>query len=134
MKIPLHFEQVTREADVKFFTGFDKTEIFKFVFEHLSEKASHMNYWLGKINTVKDKMDESVDPSRYTVPTLKPGPKRKLSLEQEFFLVMLRLRLGLFLQDLAFRFDTSKSQVSSIFTTWIKLTLLSRPVRHIGHF
>ena len=49
----------------------------------------------------------------------KRGPKRSLSLEQEFFLVLARLRLGLLEIDLATRAALSQSQLSRIFITWI---------------
>ena len=39
--------------------------------------------------------------------------------EQELFLVLVRLRLGLLVQDIAHRFNTSASNVSRIFKTWI---------------
>lgn len=50
---------------------------------------------------------------------LKPGPSRKLSLEQEFLLTLIRLRLGLLIEDLAFQVSVGK--VSQITITWIKL-------------
>ena len=50
----------------------------------------------------------------------KPGPERKLSLQQEFLLVLMKLRLGLMLKDLVFRFQVSPGKVSQIFITWIK--------------
>ena len=42
-----------------------------------------------------------------------------MSPEQELFLVLVRLRLGLLLQDLAHHYHISTSQVSRIFKTWI---------------
>ena len=47
------------------------------------------------------------------------GKKRSLSPLEEFFLVLVRLRLGLFVQDIAYRFGISQSTVSRIFSTWI---------------
>ena len=49
------------------------------------------------------------------------GPKRKLKLIDEFFMVMVRCKVGLFEDDLADRFDIAVSQVSKIFTTHINL-------------
>ena len=51
----------------------------------------------------------------------KVGTGRKLSLENQFFLVMVRLRLGLDLQDLADRFGISSSTASRLFISWINL-------------
>jgi len=49
------------------------------------------------------------------------GRKRKLSLEEELLAVLMRLRLGLLLEDMADRFDIAKGTASKIFTTWIKV-------------
>jgi hypothetical protein len=68
---------------------------------------------------------------------LKPGPSRKLKLVLELLLVMMRLRLGLLVQDLACHFQISDSLVSSIFITWIKLMrlelshLIVWPAKHV---
>jgi len=51
----------------------------------------------------------------------KPGPSRKLSYLDEFLLVLIRLKAGLFFQDLADRFEISTSLVSRICNTWINL-------------
>ena len=65
-------------------------------------------------------------------------PSSSLCLEDELFLVLIRLRLGLFLQDLANRFRVSPSVVSRIFQKWLdvmcaRLTfLISWPTREIN--
>ena len=51
----------------------------------------------------------------------KPGPQRKLKLEQELLLIMMRLHLALSVGDLAFRSAISDSLVGSIFISWVKL-------------
>ena len=53
-----------------------------------------------------------------------PGRDRSLSLEQEFFLTVIRLRFGLLVKDLAFRFKISTPQVTRVFHTWVKLMAL----------
>ena len=68
---------------------------------------------------------------------LKPGPSRKLKLVLELLLVMMRLRLGLSVHDLACLFQITDSLVSSIFITWIKLMTLELshlivwPAKHV---
>jgi hypothetical protein len=62
--------------------------------------------------------DATLPSSSYTP---RRGPSRKLSLEQEFFLVLVKLRLGLVQHDLAHRFKISLGRVSQTFITWIKL-------------
>ena len=104
----LTFAQLTREHDVMFYTGLKNSEVFKMLFDHLGVKAADMHYWKGQkitaktITTPRDKRNISL---------------RCLSLEQEFLLTMMRLRLGLLVDDLAFRFKISEGLTSSIFTT-----------------
>ena len=43
----------------------------------------------------------------------------KLPTKDEFFLVLVRLRLGLLEMDLAYRFEVSQSYVSAVLNTWI---------------
>ena len=43
----LKLEQITREADVRFFTGLRSTIIFKFLFDRPLSKAENMQYWRG---------------------------------------------------------------------------------------
>ena len=129
--IPMKFCQLTREADFRFFTGLDGTKIFKILFEHVQKKVSLMRYWDGSKKTVATEKKRSsiaktdsismspdfnnVDENWLAVS--KPGPERKLSLQQEFLLVLMKLRLGLMVKDLAFRFQVSPGKVSQIFIT-----------------
>ena len=74
-----------------------------------------MHYWKGLSNTSTD----------LTSPrNLKNSNLRSLTLEQEFLLTLMRLRLGPLNGDLTNCFKVSSSLVSSIFTTWIKLMSL----------
>ncbi|CAG2235089.1 unnamed protein product [Mytilus edulis] len=49
------------------------------------------------------------------------GSREKLSLIDEFFLTMVRLKVGLLVEDLAIRFSISVGLVSQIFSSWINL-------------
>ena len=66
-------------------------------------------YYGTKTNT------DNIQSSDYT----KHGPKRSLTPEEEFFLVFVRLRLGLLEEDLAFRACISQSNLSRIIITWL---------------
>ncbi len=60
------------------------------------------------------------------------GPKRSLSHLEEFILVLMRLKVGLFIDDLSNPFDISSGYVSKTFSSWIsflhhELPLLFKP-------
>ena len=94
---------------VKFCTGFpDYTTLVIFYEEILESDAKVMRQWDGK------RYSENYDEVKY-------GRHSKLPLLEQLFLTLVRLRLGLFQQDLAIRFGLSQSTVSRIPTTWINL-------------
>ena len=70
------------------------------------------------------------------LPVSNDGPAIKLSLLQELLLTLIKIRLNLLNDDLAFRFQIFNGKVSQIFLTWIKLlskelsVLVIWPSRH----
>ena len=91
-----------------------------------------MTYWDGSKKTLKPRKGSgsieiieallsSPDIEFNKITLLKPGPKRTLTLEQEFLLVLMKLRLRIMVEDLALRFKVSRGKMSQIFITWIKL-------------
>ena len=97
---------------ISFYTGFPNYETLMVCFEFVANKAQNMSY--GKY-----------DRKLYnTSPLLSPGAARSLSLLDEFFLVLVRLRLGLLERDLADRFGISESTVSRICKSWMRLLRL----------
>lgn len=141
MYAAMQFAQITRESDVRFFTGFESTKSFKEIFNFLVPRAQLMKYWEGPKRTSSVEREESTQHMIDTIisspeyvegsilPINKPGPPRKTSLEQEYLLTLMRLRLGLLIKDLAFRFQISTTRVSQIWITWVKL--LSKELRHL---
>ena len=124
--ISMQFHHMTCESDVRFFTGFESSQMFITVFDFVKIKASIMTYWDGCKKTLlpdrtPTELTNLLASPEYNVLPLKNGPNRKLSLEQEFLLTMMRFRLGLLTDDLAFRFQVSSGKVSQILITWIKL-------------
>ena len=109
----IKFEKLTRDSDVKLFTGLENAEVFQAVFEYLQPQAVTMVYWRGPKNTSVSLF------KRHSI-----HGNRKLLLEEELFMVMQRLRLGLLTEYLAHTFSISTSQVSSILFTWFRLMSL----------
>ena len=113
VKVSMQFEQLTREVEVRLYTGLPYPEAFKCIFDFLSPKAQTMQYWRGRKQTAREAPNTSYN--------TRPGPERKLRLEQELLATLMKLKLGLLIEDLAFRFQVSPSTLSSIFITWVKL-------------
>ena len=91
----------------KFYTGFPNYEIFSMVLSFLGrEAASQLVYSYSEQKDAQKKE--------------KAGPKRTLSVEEEFFLVLCRFKVGLLEEDLAARFKISQSLLSRIIVTWTK--------------
>ena len=97
---------------ILFYTSYEALIIF---FKYIEPKLEKMQYWKGE-RLVKGSQPYQEDENRK-----KQGPSRKLSFLDEFLLVLMRLKAGLFVQDLADRFGVSISLVSRICITWINL-------------
>ena len=93
------------------------SDVFNLLYQHLLVKAKHLQYWRGSKLTLATPPCNRVQGVDFSG---RKGPSRSLSIEQEFLLVLMRLRMGLLVDDLAYRFNITISQVSSVFTTWIK--------------
>lgn len=82
---------------------------FLCLWEFLGESTKKVNYWNSNVGDLNK------------TPSKRPGRRRKLSQQNELFMTLIRLRLGLLHQDLAYRFKTNTRQVSTIILTWIQL-------------
>lgn len=102
-------------AAVLFYTGFPSYEALMSFYSYLEPKLCKMQYWKGA-TFLKESQPYQEDELKK-----KPGPARKLTYLDEFLLVLMRLKAGLFVQDLADRFGISTSLVSRICITWINL-------------
>ena len=86
--------------------------MFQACFNFLKDSSVSMRTWKGSQTTPNDVQQHGS----------KPGSKLKLCLEEQFFLVMTHLRLGLSVADpLADRFKVHPSTVSRIFSMWVNL-------------
>ncbi|XP_064480407.1 uncharacterized protein LOC135393955 [Ornithodoros turicata] len=102
----------------QFYTGLPDLEIFDALHDYLDPGENGSNIARQK------------KPGN-TPPQAGCGRMRKLSTKNELFLVLVRLRLGLFEQDLADRFGVSQSTVSRICISWLNfmyLKLLKLPL------
>eukprot|EP00112_Aurelia_sp_Birch-Aquarium-sp1_P004783 Seg1542.7 transcript_id=Seg1542.7/GoldUCD/mRNA.D3Y31 product="hypothetical protein" protein_id=Seg1542.7/GoldUCD/D3Y31 len=85
----------------KFYTGLPDYETFKIIFDSFGPALKNLIYHGTQNNP-------NADSPGYQ----KRGPKRAFTAEQEFFLVLVRLRLGLLEEDIAFRTGISTSHFS----------------------
>ena len=92
---------------VRFWTGFPNYATFLAVFTFLLPRATQMKYW---------RKDKECDEMKLNV-----NKDRKLSKIDEFFMVMLRLKVGFLTPVLQHIFQVSAGFVSCVFNTWINL-------------
>ena len=104
---------------IQFYTGFASYKLLKVCFDFLGPAVDNLNYW-GQGNDFMI-YDNTVDGDKSFQPK---GHHQILRPIDEFFLVMIRLRLGLLEKDLAYRFGISQSTVSRILITWINFLYL----------
>ena len=99
------------DSDVRFFTGLDSKEAFTNLCSYISKFVKRR--WRGLRVLANRKLRYfKYSPRQF-------GPKRKLSVDAEFLLTLMKLRLGLLRHDLAKRFNISNSLCSHIFHAWL---------------
>ncbi|KAH3879680.1 hypothetical protein DPMN_003586 [Dreissena polymorpha] len=97
-----YYDVKDKDEQLCFYTGIPSNEHFQAVFDE-----------------IKDNAEEQTSRRKVSYTTNQGGRPRSLSVINEFFMVLMRLRLGLLIEDLAFRFCLSKSQCSDIVNRWI---------------
>ena len=80
----------------KFYTGFPNFGSLNAVFEYFESKLEYMQYWRGPKTTRNPYLSY-----QQASPSSEPGPFHSLSHLEEFVLVLMRLRVGLFVNYLA---------------------------------
>ncbi|ESO85495.1 hypothetical protein LOTGIDRAFT_77036, partial [Lottia gigantea] len=96
------------DEDIRFWTGFYSYESFKLFWTHFVEKNSQNIRCWGVDNAKTQDSDLC-------------GPKRKLLPIDELFMVLLKLKRGSAIKDIAERFGIHETHVSRIFITWINI-------------
>ncbi len=100
------------DKECRFYTNMPTYKVFKAFFRYLEKRADgQLKYWKGPSTTPKSEHFSA----RHTK---KPGPQRKLSFEEEFFLSVARLKTGYECSHLAKLFGVSEGLVSEVTTTW----------------
>ncbi|KAH6938579.1 hypothetical protein HPB50_010896 [Hyalomma asiaticum] len=96
--------------DISFYTGLPNFESFMSLLRLIDpgENAENIRVWSRS----------------YSGRPSNAGRPHMLTAEDQLFLVLVRLRLGLFERDLAYRFKVSVATVSRICTTWISFIYL----------
>ena len=111
-------EDVLNSDDsVKFYTGISSLACFTLLLNTLLPYAESMKYW--------DKNKSQLSNYQKNLDLKKPGRKRSLQINEEFVLVLMRLKLGLTERHLADIFSVTKSTVSRIYVTWIYFLALT---------
>lgn len=88
-----------------YYTGLSPDQ-FNFMFNFFGADTNHLVIWQGQKRTYTGKR-------QYFNRTKSISPKNQL------FITLVRLRCGLLMKDIAYRFDISESYVSKIIITWI---------------
>ena len=93
------FEDISGEdEEVSFYTGLPNAGTFYALFGMLEDASTHTQ--------------------KREIASGKSGRPRNLRLIDEFLLILMCLRLGLLIEDLAYRFHISKATCSSIISRW----------------
>ncbi|CAN7987227.1 unnamed protein product [Ixodes pacificus] len=101
------------DADIQFYTGLPRYSSFVFLLEFLDPGEN------GKNIKRHQKASSGGQPSHES-----SGRRQKVSVENQLFLVLVKLHLGLFHQHLGHLFSVSTSTVSRIFSSWVNFMYL----------
>ena len=109
-KLEISVENIkSSNENISFYTGFPTYLAFQQCLTFLNPGVNGQNiiYYDSKVSDEK-----------------KTSRARKLDIEDEYLMTLMRLRLGLFEQDLAYRFKIGKTTVHRIVVSWINFMFL----------
>ena len=109
------------DSDINFFTGFPNYQTLLACYNFLNPGSNGEN--ITYVSSITDEIDFTCF-SSVEIKGNKVGKRRKLSTLDEYFMVLVRLRLGLFERDLAERFNVHVSSVNRICISWINFMYL----------
>jgi hypothetical protein len=110
----LQHTDLKTDQSVKSLTGIPSKAAFHKLFDHVKGNIKKVKYWSGPKGSGRKGRNFKKSPKKF-------GPSRKLPQKDELLLTLMKLRLGSTNEDLAQRFGISRSTVSNIFNTWIKI-------------
>ena len=109
------------DSDINFFTGFPNYQTLLTCYNFLNPGTNGGN--IAYVSSVTDEVDFMCASSIESKGN-KPGKRRKLGTLDEFFMVLVRMRLSLFERDLAHRFNLHVSTVNRICISWVNFMYL----------
>ena len=110
------FNQLIRNDDINFYSGIPKIPVYKELKEFIEPYVRQL--WRGaKYTSTKIKRKCRSTPSLF-------GPQRKLSSDDQFLLMSMKIRLNTPMHDLANRFGVSITTCSRVFTSWTKASAI----------
>ncbi|XP_015773752.1 PREDICTED: uncharacterized protein LOC107351963 [Acropora digitifera] len=112
----------TKDADVAFYTGFPSRDALSSILEFLNPGTNCENIRSREKNNTEVPDDFYEDEFEPQVNV--KARQRKIKPEDQFFLVMCRLRGGFSVQHLADLYGVSQSTISCIFIPWINFLYL----------
>ena len=107
VKRPFTVDSFASDKKINSYTGIKDLFTFEFLYSKLHLKAKLMRHWSGPSKCVMNKMLKNPRGK-------KPGVKRSLSLKDEFFITLMRIRTGASCEMIGDMFGVSKSCVSRI--------------------
>ena len=110
-------DRFTKDEDVAFYTGFPSRDAFSSILEFLNPGTNCENIRSREKNNTEVPDDFYEDEFEPQVNV--KARQRKIKPEDQFFLVMCRLRRGFSVQHLAHLYGESQSTISRIFIPWI---------------
>ena len=99
-------------SSIRFYTGFPSFDVLVATFRALSPTAHNMYSW-SQMQRLRNKGTRDVEGLRQTMQGC------KLSLFDQFYLVLQKLRVGTLNQVLADNFNISQTTVSRVFISWV---------------
>ena len=111
-QVTFSWKKFKNDKKMNFYTGISSVLLFNTLFSLLKPYLPRLSYWRGSKKRVSTKLQKR---------TFEKSSQKKLSQKDEFFMTLVKLRLGLLNEDLADRFNVSPANCSNTFKTWIRL-------------